>query len=85
MDFPKPCRRCLLEQAGETDLAKSVAERVALIPEENRAEEKLYRKRLEICRGCDFLISGVCGKCGCYVEIRAARLAGYCPAAKPLW
>lgn len=74
-----------MEQAGEADLAKSVAERVALIPKENKAGEKLYRERLEICRRCDSLISGVCGKCGCYVEIRAARLTGHCPAAKPLW
>lgn len=81
----KPCTRCLLEQAGEIDLARAVSERIALIPSEKKANAELYARRLEICGGCDCLISGTCAKCGCYAELRAARADSVCPHEKKFW
>ncbi len=81
----KICRRCLLEESGNIDLAKAVKERIAVIPENLRADGNVYKKRLEICRSCVFLNAGTCVKCGCYVEIRAAGIDGYCPHEKRFW
>ena len=39
---------------------------------------KNYKLRLEKCKKCDFLISGMCLKCGCYVEVRAALNDKHC-------
>lgn len=36
-------------------------------------------RRLEGCKSCDELQNGTCMQCGCYVEIRAARLDMHCP------
>lgn len=79
----KPCR-CLSAEVGE-ELSEAIAARIALIPDEQRTENGLYQRRLEICRSCDMLVSGTCGKCGCYVELRAARAAGYCPHEEMYW
>ncbi|MCQ2484248.1 MAG: DUF6171 family protein [Clostridia bacterium] len=49
-------------------------------PEEKTADGE-YRKRLDVCKECDFLISGTCVKCGCYVELRAAYKMNNCPLA----
>ncbi len=84
-DYGKPCTRCLLEEAGNRDLAQIIAERIAVMPAAEKADERLYRQRLEICLKCDALNGGTCGKCGCYVELRAARIKGYCPAAEKFW
>lgn len=81
----KPCRRCLLEQAGDANLARAVKERIALIPEEKKAPAQVYARRLEICRSCECLISGTCIKCGCYAELRAARADSGCPHEKKFW
>ena len=85
-DIPKkPCTRCLLEQAGEIDLAKAVSERIALIPKEQKASAEIYARRLEICCKCDYLISGTCIKCGCYAQLRAARADSGCPHENKYW
>lgn len=81
----KPCRRCLSADIGDKDLAQAIAERIATIPEEQRADEVTYKSRLEICRACDSLNHGTCAKCGCYAEIRAARKNAHCPAAERKW
>lgn len=80
-----PCRRCLLEEAGQLDLHELIKQRIAVIPAEQRADEELYRTRLEKCRSCDSLNSGTCAKCGCYAELRAARADAYCPHEKRFW
>lgn len=85
MEYGKPCRRCLSREACGEDLAKLIRERIAGLPEEMKADEELYRKRLSVCLACKDLIGGMCAKCGCYVEIRAARIQGYCPAAEKKW
>jgi len=52
------------------------------IPPEQRTDDAAYRARLASCKECDQLLSGVCMKCGCYVELRAAFAAQKCPNAK---
>ena len=73
------CKRCLLREAAEDDVWRAVRDRVEAIPTGERADDALYQSRLDACRSCDFLLSGVCMKCGCYVEFRAAYRRMKCP------
>ncbi len=82
---PIKCRRCLLEEAGERELSEIIGERVSLIPPKQRTPSKLYERRLEICGECENLNQGTCIKCGCYVELRAARIDSQCPDIKHYW
>lgn len=80
----KPCR-CLLKQAGEQELAQTISEYISTLSPDIKASADLYKRRLEKCRECDDLNSGVCGKCGCYVEMRAAVKTNRCPSEEKLW
>lgn len=80
-----PCRRCLLYEAGEHDLARLIRERIELLSPEQRADGRLYKSRLEICSSCESLNRGTCVKCGCYVELRAARIDSRCPHEENKW
>lgn len=64
---------------------ENVREYIQLIPEEKKTEETLYRKRLETCENCDCLVNGMCSKCGCFVEVRAAYKHNRCPHENKLW
>ncbi|MBQ2726539.1 MAG: hypothetical protein IJF78_12615 [Clostridia bacterium] len=77
----KDCKRCLLRESAENDTFEAVRSKIDLLSEAEKAEDDLYRKRLEACRTCDHLISGICMKCGCYVEFRAAFRKMKCPNA----
>ncbi len=79
------CKRCLLSEASEGDIYKNIKELISAMPEEQRASTELYEKRLSQCKVCDNLLSGMCRICGCYVELRAAKVIQKCPAVKPLW
>lgn len=79
-----PCR-CLLAQSGQEALARSVAEYVALLPEEDRAPEDVRKARLALCLSCPRLTDGTCALCGCYVEARTAKRRQRCPAPEPRW
>ena len=78
----KECKRCLLREAAEEDVFAAVKAGIGRIPEKDRADAALYERRLDACRKCDFLLSGMCVKCGCYVELRAAFKKSNCPDAK---
>ena len=82
MSEAKPCRKCLLSDMKNSDLMEVIRKGVDGISMKDRAEEKDYQKRLNLCRSCDNLISGTCLSCGCYVEIRAAIKTGRCPLKK---
>ena len=60
----KECKRCLLEELERGDILGAIREKIAGLPEKDRAEDEIYRARLEACRSCDFLVSGICMKCG---------------------
>ncbi len=85
MNAKKPCVRCLLEAAGKTDIADSVKAAISRMPDFRKADDETYRKRLDICRECEYLSDGTCLKCGCYVELRAAARDGYCPDVRKKW
>ena len=80
----KPCR-CLLFEAGQQDMARTVAEYVAGLDESIRTPENVYRERLDLCRECPELMNGTCRLCGCYVETRAAKRVQGCPMVPARW
>ena len=78
----KECKRCLLRQAAEDDTFQDIQTQIDKIDPREKAKDDLYRQRLDACTNCDHLISGVCMKCGCYVEFRAAFKNMKCPNVK---
>lgn len=78
----KTCKRCLLREAAEEDTLRAVREKLEALPKADRADDALYSARLDACRTCDHLLSGVCMKCGCYVEFRAGHKRMKCPNVK---
>ena len=81
----KPCIRCLLKELGQEQLLESVRSFMDSISEEEKADAQEYQRRLELCRQCQWLNQGVCGKCGCFVEARACRQKAVCPHEHPRW
>ena len=80
------CRKCLLEDmADEMDLANAIRERIALMPEDEKAEPAAVQFRLAQCRQCDRLVNGMCGLCGCYVELRSVKKHMRCPDIPKKW
>ena len=82
----KPCRRCLIADIpDEAALRQIIRERIALVPEDERATPETYRGRMDTCRGCARLNRGTCALCGCYVEIRGAWKQARCPDVPDRW
>ena len=79
------CKKCLIRDFNEGDLFRTIQEYIARIDEELRTPQKEYEERLRICTECDSLMNGMCGVCGCYVELRAAVQKHYCPAVQKKW
>lgn len=73
------CKKCLLLEAGENSAYQNVSSYLETLDDSLKVDKQLYNERLQLCRNCDFLISGMCRKCGCYVEIRAALKNKSCP------
>lgn len=73
------CKKCLLLEAGEQKSFAGVKDYLDTIDNSLKVNDDLYKKRLSLCKECDNLISGMCLKCGCYVEIRAALKNKACP------
>ncbi|MCQ2517980.1 MAG: DUF6171 family protein [Lachnospiraceae bacterium] len=78
----KVCRRCLLREIAGKDYEERIAKAIEKLRPADRADEKIYDERLNICRNCDKLNSGTCLSCGCYVEVRAAVTKNRCPDKK---
>ena len=85
MADPRKQCRCLLKEAGEAEMAASIAEYVALLDESVRTPVAAYQARLALCRDCPELLNGTCRLCGCYVETRAAKRGQQCPMMPPRW
>lgn len=73
------CKKCLLLEAGEQKSFAGVKDYLDTIDNSLKVKDDLYKKRLLLCKECNNLISGMCLKCGCYVEIRAALKNKACP------
>lgn len=79
------CRKCLLAEMDLQEVYQSVKEYVEALPSDKKADDTEYARRLEICKGCESLADGMCVKCGCYVEARAAKNNAVCPDEKNKW
>jgi hypothetical protein len=77
---PEPQLPSLWEQAK--NFGSAVVEHVATGMK--KTEEELAKERLSICDGCEFFLkdSRRCGKCGCYMEIKARWAETKCPLGK---
>ena len=73
------CKKCLLLEAGERKSYQTVKDYLNNLDSSLIFNDKEYNKRLSKCKNCEYLISGMCLKCGCYVEIRAALKNKNCP------
>ncbi len=73
------CVRCLLYEVGESVTYEQIMSYVATLDKNDLADDDTLNSRLQKCRECDFLISGMCRKCGCYVEVRARLKNQSCP------
>ena len=73
------CKKCLLLEAGEKVTYNEIMQYVSSLEKNLLASEETAEERLSICKECDNLISGMCKKCGCYVEIRARLKDSVCP------
>ncbi len=67
------------------EYTQNILEYIKNVSAENRADEEVYLRRLEICRSCEELSNGICAKCGCFVELRALNPKAYCASEKKLW
>ena len=86
MSETRICKRCLIgDIPDQASLAELIRERIALLPEDQKADEALMASRLDACRACDHLNSGTCALCGCYVELRAAKRHMRCPDVPARW
>lgn len=81
----RPCKKCLLAQSAMQDVFEAVQEQIRALPEDERTSEKEYSRRLALCTGCESLTSGMCQKCGCFAELRAARKRAGCPDVPAKW
>ncbi len=79
------CKRCLLSEFADSDMKQTIAELIEALPEDIKADDELYQKRLNICKQCEHLYNGMCGKCGCYVELRALKKAQRCASENHYW
>lgn len=80
------CRKCLEREIPEGELLEYLDGYVASLPEVIRADESVYKERLEKCADCKHRITYTCTLCGCYVQARAAKRGLCCPIAdEPLW
>lgn len=77
----RECKKCLLYESAEGEILKDIKEKIEKLSPGEKCDNELYEERLEKCKKCDNLISGVCMKCGCYVEFRAAFKKQKCPCA----
>lgn len=75
------CKKCLLREMAEED-RKMIEKYKAAIKKADQVSDAEYEHRLLVCKGCDYLNEGICGACGCYVELRAAAKAAHCPYKK---
>lgn len=77
------CRKCLIrELAGQEETFRTIREYIENLDPDIKAGRELYEERLEICKGCELLLQGMCRSCGCYVELRAAMEKNSCPRKK---
>lgn len=79
------CKKCLLKDMDKDEYFKNIYDYISNIDEELKVDDSEYERRLSVCKECDNLLDGMCRKCGCYVELRAAMKKNYCPDVHKHW
>lgn len=75
----RQCKRCLLYEMAEKVTYNEIMQYVSTIDEKEKVSQEEFERRISFCKECEFLISGMCRKCGCYVEVRARLKNQNCP------
>ena len=78
----KPCLKCLLSEIDPEAYMRDLRAHIDAAPDRDKTPEPELTHRLAACKQCDFLESGTCRACGCFVELRAAFKRGRCPYKK---
>ena len=79
----RTCKRCLTrELADQAKEFQNIRDYIDNLDVDIKSPDELYEERLSICKECDMLLAGMCRKCGCYVEFRAAFKNTKCPNVK---
>lgn len=73
------CRACDQDDAALQGAFRLASEYAALLKPEQCVPEETYRHRLRQCGLCPRLQGHTCGICGCFVIVRARRIAMDCP------
>lgn len=73
------CKRCLLLEASGKVTYDEIMAQLEKFDQSELVDYAVFEKRISYCKLCDHLISGMCRKCGCYVEIRARLKNASCP------
>lgn len=77
----RACKRCLIrDMADQEEYFRSLRDYIDNLDIDIKSSDSLYEERLALCRECEMLMQGMCRKCGCYVELRAALAKNACPA-----
>ncbi len=77
------CKRCLTRDMIDKDeYFRTLKALIADVQGDERAADELYEARLSTCTDCERLYDGLCGACGCYVELRAVIKDNRCPYDK---
>ena len=61
---------------------ENLYEYISHLDENIKADGALYEERLNVCKECKYLNEGLCGACGCFVELRAVIAVNRCPYEK---
>lgn len=79
------CKKCLLSEIDKEEYFKNIYEYIAALSEDVKVDDMEYNRRLNLCKECEDLVNGMCKKCGCFVELRAAKRLMNCPSEKKIW
>lgn len=72
------CRKCLLADLDDKELASLIREAILSVPEAERVPDNVYQARLLKCRNCEMLLNGTCLRSGYFAEVRAVRKQASC-------
>lgn len=74
----KWCRKCH-DFGDDGTLEVQIISYLERMDAKLKCDEGIYSERLRICDSCEKLCNGMCGYCGCFVIVRAAKKHMTCP------
>lgn len=78
----KRCLKCLLYEMDKEAYMDNLYDYIQRIDEDIKTDQALYEERLSVCKACDYLETGMCRACGCFVELRAVIKNNKCSYGK---